>query len=71
MGKIHASLEHEILQQLANLVVHDGGDNGGTQSEAAAQTPNHVVLATAFVHLEGTGCPDATIARVKSQHDLA
>src|SRR5581483_9754765 len=60
----------EILDQPADRVIGERGDDAGAQSEAAAQTPRDVVLASALPRVEGTGGRDATVARIEAEHHL-
>ena len=68
---VDAALQDEVLDEPADLVVGERGDDGGAQAEAAAQAAGDVVLAAALPDLEGAGGADAALARVEAQHHLA
>ena len=68
---VDAALEHEVLEQPADLVVGERGHDGRPQPEAAAQAAGHVVLAPALPDAEPPGGADPPLARIEPQHDLA
>ena len=68
---VDSTLQDEVLGEAAHLVVHESRDDGRPQTEAAAQSPDDVVLATTLPDLEGTGGADPALARVEAQHHLA
>ena len=71
VGEIDAALQHQVFQQAADIVLDDGGDHGGAQAEAAAQTADDVVLAAAFPDLEAAGGAYAAFAGIEAEHDFA
>ena len=56
---------------MADLVVDEGGDDGGFQAEAFAEAAGGVVLAAALPDLELAGGADASLAGIEAEHDLA
>ena len=68
---VDAALQDQVLDQPADLVVGERGDDGGAQAEAAAQPAGDVVLAAALPDLERAGGADPALARVEAQHHLA
>jgi hypothetical protein len=66
-----ATTLNEILEQAADVVVHEGRAHGGLEAEAAPQAARDVVLAPAFPDLELAGGADASRAGIETQHDLA
>ena len=68
---IDATLKHEILNETPDRIVGERRDSRGLQTEAATKTAHDVVFAAAFPHLELACTVDATIARIKTKHDLS
>ena len=68
---VDPALEQEVLQQMADRVVDNRGDNGRPEAEHAPQAARHVVLATALPNAERPRRVDPVLARVETQHDLA
>ena len=64
-------MEHEVLEQPADVVVDERGDDRGAQAEAAAQAARDVVLAAALPDAKRAGRAHASFAWIKAQHDLA
>jgi hypothetical protein len=71
LRRVEAAGEDEVLDETADLVVHQRGDDGAAQAEDPSQAADDVVLAAAFPCLERSGGTDATLARVEAKHDLA
>ena len=69
--QIDAPLQHQILDQPADRVVGQRGDDRGAQPEAAAQAARDVVLAAALPRGEAAGGVDAPLAGIEAQHHLA
>ena len=69
--RVHAALHDEVLDQMADLVVHQGGADGGFIAETLAQTARGVVFAAAFPGAEPPRRADAALAGVQAQHDFA
>ena len=69
--QVHAALEHQVFQQVADFAIGNGRDHRRPQSEAAAQAAGDVVFAAALPNLELAGGADASVARVQPQHDFA
>src|SRR6185369_6632402 len=55
--RVDPALQDEILDQAADLVVHQRGHHGRAQPEATAQPAGHVVLAAALPDGELAGGP--------------
>ena len=70
-ARVDPSLEHEVLEQPADLVVGERGHDAGAEAEAAPEPPRDVVLATALPRLEPAGGANPPLARIEAQHDLA
>ncbi len=68
--RVEAAGEDEVLDEAADLVVHERGDDGAAQAEDPAQAAGDVVLAAALPGLERTCRADPALARVEPQHDL-
>ena len=68
---VHAALLDQILEQLAHLVVREGGQHTGVQAKALVQAAHDVVFAAALPGLELAGGADAPLAGVQPQHDFA
>ena len=68
LGHVHASGQHEVLDQAADRVVGQRGDDGRAQAEAPAQAAGHVVLAAALPDPELSGGLDPHVARVEAKH---
>jgi len=64
-------LHDEILDEMADLVVHERGGDGGLVTETFAEAARRVVFAAAFPRLEFARGADAALAGVQPQHDLA
>ena len=60
-----------IFDEVADLVVHEGGADGGLQAKAFAEAARGVVLAAAFPSGEGTRRADAALAGIEAEHDLS
>ena len=69
--RVDAALEDEVLEQAADVVVGERGDDRGPQAEAAAQAARDVVLAAALPDAKRPGRADPALARVEAQHHLA
>src|SRR5271154_5307718 len=69
--RVHAALHDEILDEMADLVVHERGADGGFVAETFAQAARGVVFATAFPRGEMPRGADASFAGVEPQHDFA
>ena len=67
----YAPLHDEVFDQVADLVVDEGGDHGRLQTEAFSQAAGHVVLTAPFPGREAASGADAALARVEAEHDLA
>jgi hypothetical protein len=67
----HASLHDEVFDQATDLVVDQGGHDGGLQAEAFPEAAGDVVFPPAFPGLEGAGRANAALTRVEPEHDLA
>jgi len=65
-----ASLEDAIFEEAADFVVHEGGADGGAESEAPAEAAGHVVFTAAFPDAEPAGGADPAFAGVESEHDF-
>src|SRR5262249_30869825 len=63
--RIAAALQDQILDETADIVVGEGGHNGGTPAEAAPQTTGDVVFTTAFPYSKGACRPNTTFAGVQ------
>ena len=70
-GGVDASLQDEVLEQSADLVVGECGYDSRPQPEAATQPACDVVLAAAFPDRELPRVPDPALARVEPEHDFA
>ncbi len=68
---IQASLCHEPLYQVPELVVDDRSDDACSQTEAAAKGSGNVVFPSAFGHPEVSGASYAVSFRVEAKHHLA
>ncbi len=68
---IDAALHDEIFDQAADVVVGEGGGDGGLQAEAAAQAARDVVFAAAFPDFEFARGADAALAGIEAEHDFA
>ena len=66
-----AALHDEILDEMADLVVHEGGDDGGLVAEAFPQAAGRVVFAAAFPDGEVAGGADPAFAGIEAEHDFA
>jgi hypothetical protein len=64
-------LQNEIFEQPADVIVGEGGANGGFESETAAETACDVVFAAALPNFEFARGPNATFAGIEPQHNLA
>ena len=69
--EVRPTLQEEILQQPADLVVPDRGDQCDPVSEDAPECPADVVLAAALADPERPSGPDPPLTRVEPQHHLA
>jgi hypothetical protein len=69
--RVDAALHDEVLDEVADLVVNERGDDGGFQAEAFAETAGGVVFAAAFPDLEIPGGADAALAGIETKHDFA
>ncbi len=68
---VHPTLHDEVLDEVADFIVHKSRANGCAEAEAFAQTTRCVVFAAAFPSGELTRCANATFAGVEAQHDFA
>ena len=69
--EIDPALQHQIFEESSDLVVGDRGHVGDALPEASSERPADIVLAAALRHPEGSSGPDAPLARIEAQHDLA
>src|SRR5204863_6707555 len=69
--QIDPALEDQVLEQQADLVANDRGDQRRPLAEAAPQPAGHVVLAAALPDPELTGGANPALTRIEAQHDLA
>jgi len=67
---IHPTLQDEVFQKEPHLILCKGGDHGGTLTEAAAQSPGHVVFTPTLPGTELPGGSDATLSGVEAKHDF-
>ena len=70
-ARVDASLEHEVLEQPADLVVGERRHDTGAEAETSPEPPGDVVLATAFPRLEPAGGTNPPLGRIEAEHDLA
>ena len=70
-ARIDTPLQHEVLEQPADVVFGERGHDTGAQAEAPAQPACHVVLAAALPRLEPAGSANPPLARIEPEHDLA
>src|SRR5581483_7568171 len=68
---LDASLQHQVLDQPADRVVGERGDDARAQTEATAQPARDVVLAAAFPRAKRARGVDPRLARVEPEHHLA
>jgi hypothetical protein len=68
---IDTPLEHEILDQPADVVVSESRDDRAAQPEAAAQAASNVVLSPALPDAEFARGAHAILAGIEAQHHLA
>ena len=71
IAEIDTALKHEVLDQAADRIVDQAGDDGGTQIEAAAKAAGNVVFAAALPNVEIACARYAVVTRVEAEHDLA
>jgi hypothetical protein len=71
MGDVNAALKHEIFDETSHRIVGKRRNSRGLQTKATTQTAHDIVFAAAFPHLELACAVDATIARIKTKHDLS
>ena len=71
MRLVDAALVDEVLDQTADRVVGERGDDRRVEPEAAAQPACDVVLAAALPDVEAAGRGDSTVSRVEPEHHLA
>ena len=71
MCRVDATLEDQVFEQPADVVVGERRDDGGSHAKAAAQAARDVVLATALPDPEAPGGADAPLARIEPEHYLA
>ena len=71
VGLVDAALEDEILEQPADRVVGERGDDRRTKTEAATEAPGDVVLAAALRDRERARRRDSAVAGIETQHHLA
>ena len=69
--RVDAALQDEVLEQPADLVVDERGDDGSAQPEAAPQPARDVVLAAALPDAERAGGAHPPLAGIQPEHDLA
>src|SRR4029077_2613472 len=67
----HASLKHEIFDETSDSVLSQRGNDSRVHAKAPPETTRHVVFASALPDAKLTGCGDALIARIESQHDFS
>ena len=60
-----------VADEVADWVVDETGDDGGTLAEDPGQATADVVLAAALPDIEGRGGADATLTRIEAEHHLA
>lgn len=68
---VDATLQDQVLEEAADGVVGECGDDRRAQPEAAAQTSRHVVLAAALGDGERASRRDPTFAGIEAEHHLA
>src|SRR5215831_6063081 len=68
---VHPSLQDEVLDEPADVVVGQCGDNGGPQAEAAPQPAGDVVFPASLPCGNRPGIADAALAWVQAEHHLA
>lgn len=68
---IDTALEDEVLDEAANFVIGEGGEDAGAMREATAQAADHIVFAPAFPGGELAGGADSALAGIKAEHDFA
>ena len=69
--EVNPALEAEILDEPANRVVDERGDDRRPQAEAAPEGAGNVVFAASLPGAERARRVDALLARVEPQHHLA
>src|SRR5258707_11098233 len=67
-GLVHTSLIHQVLNEAANRIIHQCGDDGGVQPKAALQTTRNVVFPTTFPYLEFSCMRNPGFSRIKPKH---
>ena len=68
---VDAALHDEVLDEPAEVVLRQRGDDGGALLPALPHRARDVVLAAAFPHLEAARVAHAAEAGVEAQHHLA
>src|SRR5205823_4766378 len=66
-----SALHDEILDQVADLVVDEGGADGGLVTEAFPQAARRVVFPATLPDREMPGGADAPLAGIEAEHDFA
>ena len=71
VGCVDAALEDAVFKEAANFVVDDCCDDGGSLSEASAQSSCYVVFSPAFRYAEVACCAGSAFARIEAEHYFA
>lgn len=66
-----AALHDEVLDEVADFVVYEGGDDGGFETEGFFQSARGIVFAAAFPCGEVAGGADSAFAGIEAEHDFA
>ena len=68
---INTSLQHEVLDQLTDLVVGKSGKYRRLQAKALAQAPDDIVLSAALPGAKLPGRADPAFSRIQTKHYLS
>ena len=71
MRHVDSALENKIFEKSAHFVVNDGCCDCGPHSETPAKPTSDVVFAPALPDSKIARCPDTSLARIKTNHNLA
>src|SRR5215470_9439193 len=68
---VHSSLINQVLDQPADRIVSERGDNGSIQSEATLESTSNVVFATSLPNPKLARVSNPRVPGVKAEHYLS
>src|SRR5580692_946134 len=68
---VHTPLQHQVFDKTTNRIVSKSRHNRRVHGKTAPESTSYVVFASAFPYAKLTGCRNAIVSGIKSEHDFS